>query len=54
MRNQSGKLDSRSFSKNNKLEEKIKLNLFNVFFSVIKGINFSPWKMFILVAIEFI
>eukprot|EP00347_Sterkiella_histriomuscorum_P005463 403356519 len=52
--NQGGKLDSRSFNKNNKLEEKIKFNLFNIFFALLKGINMAPWKIYVLLVIEFI
>jgi len=52
--NHGGKSDSKSQNKGNKIEEKIKFNLFNIFFALLKGLNMTPWKIYTLIAIEFI
>ena len=52
--NQGGKSDYKSQNKGNKIEEKIKFNLFNIFFSLLKGLNMTPWKVYTLIAIELI
>ena len=40
--------------KTNKLEEKLKLNTFNVFCALLKNLNLTPWKVYLLIAVEFI
>ncbi len=46
--------DSSKTLKANKLEEKLKANMFNVFCQLLKGQKMTPWKMYFLIAIEFI
>lgn len=51
--NSSGNKDIAS-QKGNKLEERIKLSLFNVFCQLLKDLQLSPWKIYLLISIEFV
>jgi len=53
-KNSGSKSDQHSHGKSNKLEEKLKLNIFNVFCALLKGLNLTPWKIYVLISIEFI
>ena len=53
-RNPSSKSDQSSNGKTNKLEEKLKLNTFNVFCALLKNLNLTPWKVYLLISVEFI
>ena len=47
--------DSDSKSDAIKFEEKIKLGLFNIFCHLLKGgLEIAPWKVYLLLAIEFV
>jgi hypothetical protein len=50
-----GQDDQRENSNGLKLEEKIKVNLFNVFCHLLKGgLEISSWKVYLILFVEFV
>lgn len=55
MKQGSGDSSASSRSLGPKLEDIIKLNVFNIFCSLLKtGLEITPWKIYLLLAIEFV